>query len=391
MNTYYFLLGNSATLAAAEIRHVLTSQKVAFQPSPLLHNFLPITSELPLDTQRLITHLGGTIKIQKEVGIISEITPDSVANFIDTSVKDFSVSIVGESKESLEVLHSKIKDLLLTRQQRVRYVLPKDKTLSAVVIKKQNVQEYVLIQKENGWQVTETVAVQDVDEWSRRDYGRPHADAKLGMLPPKVSRMMVNLALIGEKSRVLYDPFCGMGTIVGEALLAGCTVYASDYSKDVLDKASKNIAWLRETYKLPDTQECTFIVADATHADLHIPPHSVDAIVTEPYMGSPFELKKGQLTQRGKLVSEQTVLDTLKGLEKLYRGALKSWKLILKSGGAVVLIIPSISFNGKEYFVKNIIDKCENLGYTLSEGPYSYRRPQAIINRNIYHLKTFSS
>ena len=39
-----------------------------------------------------------------------------------------------------------------------------------------------------------TTNVQDADAWSLRDYGRPFRDTEVGMLPPKLARLMVNLA-----------------------------------------------------------------------------------------------------------------------------------------------------------------------------------------------------
>ncbi len=98
---------------------------------------------------------------------------------------------------------------------------------------------------------------------------------------------------------------------------------------------------------------------------------SIDAIVTEPFMGDtkakPAEVK-----------------NIVKGLEKLYIGCLRDWQRVLKDHGIVVIALPKYEINGKTYFVKKVIDMCENLGYTIVAGPIEYSRPQAVVKRAFY-------
>jgi tRNA G10 N-methylase Trm11 len=55
--------------------------------------------------------------------------------------------------------------------------------------------------------------VQNIDEYSKRDYSKDR-DMQIGMLPPKLSQMMINLS--GGKT--IYDPFVGLGTVLIESL-----------------------------------------------------------------------------------------------------------------------------------------------------------------------------
>jgi predicted SAM-dependent methyltransferase len=66
---------------------------------------------------------------------------------------------------------------------------------------------------------------------------------------------------------------------------------------------------------------------------------------------------------------------------------LKEWGLVLKSGGIVVIAIPSFSVGGRVYSVKKAVDTCENLGYTKHLGPVTYGRPHAIVQRNFFVLQ----
>ena len=94
-----------------------------------------------------------------------------------------------------------------------------------------------------------------------------------------------------------------------------------------------------------------------------------------------------RIFQKGKPVEKQDILDNIKGLEKLYIGVLRDWYKILIDGGIVVMVLPEIYFSGRAFFVKKVVDTCENLGYTLTQGPYPYSRPQAIVRRQIYVFK----
>ena len=72
------------------------------------------------------------------------------------------------------------------------------------------------------------VGVQDIDAYARRDQVRPARDARVGMLPPKLAQILINLCgELNDGARIL-DPFCGTGGILIEAGLIGCKVVGSD-------------------------------------------------------------------------------------------------------------------------------------------------------------------
>lgn len=58
-----------------------------------------------------------------------------------------------------------------------------------------------------------TLACQDIDSYTRRDTGKSR-DMAVGMMPPKLVQMMLNIAISTHtSSRVthqptIYDPFC---------------------------------------------------------------------------------------------------------------------------------------------------------------------------------------
>jgi tRNA G10 N-methylase Trm11 len=163
-----------------------------------------------------------------------------------------------------------------------------------------------------------------------------------------------------------------MGTICAEAAMRGVNVIGSDSDKETIEKAQKNMSWLLSRYRL--SSSIRLLHADATHIDEIIDKKTIDAIVTEPFLGSS-RIGKDEQINRNKLQK------IIKGLEKLYIGSLKCWTLILKSRGIVVIAFPEYAVNTGTYGVKKVIDRCETLGYTKVLGPIAYSRPQAKVKR----------
>ena len=65
--------------------------------------------------------------------------------------------------------------------------------------------------------VATTVAVHNPFEFQKRDIYKPNQRKIFGM-PPRLARIMVNLSSC-TSGKTLLDPFCGVGTILQEALL----------------------------------------------------------------------------------------------------------------------------------------------------------------------------
>jgi 23S rRNA G2445 N2-methylase RlmL len=69
-----------------------------------------------------------------------------------------------------------------------------------------------------------------------------------GALRPTVAAAMVRLAVSASspaaRATGLYDPFCGSGTIVAEAVQAGLATYASDVSEEALTITMARLAAL---------------------------------------------------------------------------------------------------------------------------------------------------
>ncbi len=308
---YKFIFGNTPDLAQAEL------EAVGADKSP----------------EELIKLLGGTVKI-------AEVLPEDV-RLADIITGDFGISDLTGKINILKLC----KDIKAETGK--RFVLPqKNNVLSSVVVKKQKLTEIIIGE---GW-MGKTVAVQDFEDWGKRDYGRPCASGHIGMLPPKVGRMMVNIAMSSEQGTVL-DPFCGTGTILMEAATLGYKIIGSDINQRQIEKTKKNLEWAAQNFKF-QISNFKLHCWDATRISEKV--FRVDAIVTEPDLGP------------------------RPNLEKLYLDCLANWIKVIKPGGKIVIALP---------FVKNVLDKAQGLGYTLVGGPYLYARPQAVVKRHICILK----
>ena len=129
--------------------------------------------------------------------------------------------------------------------------------------------------------VAESVGAQNITDLASRDQARPRTDSFVGMLPPKLARMMVNLT--GVASGRVLDPFCGTGVLLQEAALLGFDVYGTDLSEKMVRYSTENLDWLTHRYSLDSK-----VVIEQGDAMTHAWAGSLDAVATETYLGQPF-------------------------------------------------------------------------------------------------------
>jgi len=156
---------------------------------------------------------------------------------------------------------------------------------------------------------------------------------------------MINLAG-QELDSFILDPSCGSGTVLLEALAMGYKVMGIDRNQSAIDNTHNNLIWFQQHYSLEQMP----IVKLGRVEDLipRLDPDSVDAIVTEPYLGP--GLRKN--------INQQDLQMVRSELEKLYSQSLAQFSKILKPGGRVVMIWPVFidSFEQANY-LKVIVPK----------------------------------
>lgn len=148
--------------------------------------------------------------------------------------------------------------------------------------------ELLIVQAEGKTILAQSTGAQNITALARRDQGRPKRDAFVGMLPPKLALMMVNMATGPiKKPATILDPFCGTGVILQESLLRGHTVYGSDLSDKMIDYTQENLAWFLQSHPQAKGRVATVCQGDATSFTWPTAA-TLDAIACETYLGQPF-------------------------------------------------------------------------------------------------------
>lgn len=342
---YFFILGKNRTLSSAELISVFGPENLSFSDEVAL-----LESETKMDPAKVISELGGTIKM----GVIKDRTKTDNKKEVEGRIADMVLSksegsagkfkfgisqyhqkeIVGSQKLGMEIKQALKEDGISSRM-----VTSREKTLSSVVVEQNNLTdkgvEIVLIEQKGEILIGKTQAVQPFKQLSRRDYGRPERDDHSGMLPPKLAQIMINLATGNKnKEQVLLDPFCGSGTILTEAMLKGFNnMIGTDTSSKAIADTEENIKWTKEQYP-SNVESPDLYQQDATSISSVLPPESVDVVVTEPYLGP----------QREKVNPDKTVAR----LEDLYTKSLKELKKVLTKNAYVVTIFPILKWDKGE-------------------------------------------
>jgi len=333
---YYFILGTNCALSLAELFAVLDIRDARLLAPDFL---LAQTDDFDPDT--LIRRLGGVIKIGKVESIlkssnqvkllqeISELALNKQAQG-STGKFNFGISGYGSSLFNEKILGLKLKQVFKEKEISCRFVVSQEKTLSSVVVSQNKLLsrgiEIILVSDKGQTIIGQTLAVQPFKDMSLRDYGRPARDDHSGMLPPKLAQIMINLASKKVPEAVLLDPFCGSGTVLTEAFMMGYQkIFGSDISVQALEATRRNVGWVKELYKI-SAPNPVLSVCPVQRLSSFIKPTSIDAIVTEPYLGP----------QRGKM----DIPSVISELEELYSLAFKEFFPALRPQGRVVMVWP---------------------------------------------------
>lgn len=206
--------------------------------------------------------------------------------------------------------------------------------------------ELVLVKHHNKLILARTKWVQDIEAYSRRDQKRPMRDSRVGMLPPKLAQIILNLA-VGQSDNKLtvLDPFCGTGVLMQEAALAGHDILGTDIEPRMIEYTEKNLDWL----DLPDSIEKEFTVADATSHNWR---QKFDTIAAETYLGRALSSLPDQETLN-KIISDCSQIH-----KKFFRNVARQ----TEPGFRMCVAVPAWrTKNGFKHMP--VLDHLEELGY----------------------------
>jgi tRNA G10 N-methylase Trm11 len=362
---YFFILGNNAELSVAEIVAIFKCENIEHSIDLAINSVLIIScDEISKD---FFDRLGGSKKfgeICKKVDSFNNIDFDKfLGQYLGDdkfrfgfSFYNFSKSELKKGQLSMRKFGLNYKKELKTKDVKSRLVESREPELSSVIVHKEKMidsgADVVLIKYKDEVYYGRTLAVQDYNAFSARDYGKPGRDSASGMIPPKLARMMLNLSA-RKNDKLVLDPFCGSGTIILEALALGFDkILGSDKSARAIDDTESNLIWWQQHNVLDETPLIQKFSVE--NLDRNYKLNSIDAIITEPYLGPPLKGYENQ-DQIRKIRNE---------LQELYKITLKQFAKVLKPGGIVVMVWPVfVDKKNNQLFLK-LFDTVEELNFT---------------------------
>jgi len=267
---FFLFSGEHETLPVSELKDILEAEGYAFKILEKLDQVLRLEAEPncvdALRRRAALTRLCGLelFNCEAEISEIIKAAASVSLNEILKNGESFAVRVKRIKSHAPNinsmVLERKIGEFILNKKVEAKVNLKNpEKTFTGILTDK----KFIF-----GIKLAEIPPTQFME---RRPKKKPffHPSA----MPAKLARCMVNLAK-PKTGELVFDPFCGTGSMLIEAALIGCRVLGSDIQRRMVKGTLKNMAHL-------NIKPEGLIVADARTA----PIRKVDCVVTDPPYG----------------------------------------------------------------------------------------------------------
>lgn len=224
--------------------------------------------------------------------------------------------------------------------------------------------------------IAESRGAQNINSYTQRDRGRPKRDAFVGMLPPKLAQIMINLS--GAKPNdYLWDPFCGTGTVLQEAALIGVNAYGSDLSDKMISYTTENINWVEKTFSTKTFWQAH--QADATSVKLtNEQKERISRIVCETYLGQPFSAPP----------SPEKLHEVVGNCNHIISDFLQNIRSQIRPGTTLCIAVPAWQNHEGRFTHLPLIKNLKKLGYQqIIDKNLLYYREDQVVAREILVLK----
>lgn len=362
-NMHIALLGRQPALSMAELERLYGSENVAW--------FSDMSATV--DTNEInIESLGGSLKIGRVVanlprGDWRSVSMKLVQAYIH-AWKDFDSKLtVGISAYGFDVSPRDVQKTGIILKQKLkqsgvslRLIPNQEAALSSATSHHNklglspNKVEILVFRSRNGKVIiAESAGAQNITALAKRDQERPKRDAFVGMLPPKLAQIMINLAHPTNKASArILDPFCGTGVILQEAALMGYAVYGTDLSEKMIRYSRDNLNWLQETHHV--STDWYLHEGDAMTTTWQQP---IDAVACESYLGQPFSAPP----------SPSKLVEVRGNCDKIISAFLKNIGSQLPSDTPLCVGIPAWRSSDGSFTHLPLINKLDQLGFKRVE------------------------
>ncbi|MGQ9507156.1 MAG: DNA methyltransferase [Candidatus Bathycorpusculaceae bacterium] len=267
---FFLLSGEHETLPVSELKAILEAEDHTYKILERLDQALRLEAELKcieaIKRRASLTRLCGLELFTCEADTSKIVKAVNSANFsqILKNSESFAVRVKRIKNHAPNIdsmaLERKIGELILNKKAKAKVNLKNpEKTFTGILTEK----KFLF-----GVKMDEVSPTPFMD---RRPKKKPffHPSA----MPAKLARCMVNLAK-PKTGELVFDPFCGTGSMLIEAALIGCRVLGLDIQRRMVRGALKNMAYF-------NIKPESLILADAKNP----PIRRVDCVVTDPPYG----------------------------------------------------------------------------------------------------------
>ncbi len=394
LSYYAFELGREWKLSLAELEALFGKDAIEKVSEKLV--FL----RTGRDVRNMFWNMGGVIRAFRIIMPLRDLKmfPHRVTEILEKTTDEGKISFaLGAIGPKIPVFSMglRIKKDLKIKGKSIRFANKDDRNLVSAVVKKESLafyeREFFMLECAGETVLAATTAIQDIDAYAARDL-KKERDMEVGMLPPKLAQTMVNLAL-GQSDVTpktgLYDPFCGLGTVLIEGANMGITkLLASDISAEMVSATKVGIERFAEARKL---QIDAYVMGlDAKNIANFPRLRDVTHIVSEGYLGSIFSQ---ETITKEKVAVEKRNLVVI--YESMFRGL---WTA--KFDGTIVMTIPCWGLKGEFMYFTEFYELVKKMGFEIDPllgnykeiqptkyGTLLYRRPGQTVGREVCRIR----
>lgn len=381
------ILGRQPELGVAELESLYGSDSL--KP-------LNCAAALNIDAETVnFKRLGGTVKVARVLTILPgtnwgdsrqyliEKIPEHLG-YMPSGKFTLGISVYGLDV-ALEKLNQdilKLKKAIKASGRSVRIVPNKTLELNSAQVLHNKLThrgawELILLRDGQQTILAQTLFVQDIEAYAERDQARPKRDPRVGMLPPKLAQIIINLTNPQEGSTIL-DPFCGTGVILQESLLMGFRAVGTDLEPRMIDYSKENVEWIAEKYAI--NRETFIELADATN---HRWTQDFEVVATETYLGRP-------LTSLPPVKDLDIIVQDVNTILKKFLTNLAGQ---LKPGQRICIAVPAWSLGQNRFRQLPFIDHLTDMGYNkldlkhVAARDLVYYRENQVVGRQLLALR----
>lgn len=381
---YIAILGRQPELGAAELERLYGDVSWFSEDSVLVQ-----ANELSID------RLGGSQKIGRVLKELPQTDWPSASKFLvhycaeAFSASDHKITLglstygFRLSPRDVQKTGLIIKSKLKSHDVSVRLIPNQDAALSTATSHHNKLGlsphkvELIIVRGKKSIIIAESVGSQNITAYAARDQGRPKRDAFVGMLPPKLAQIIINLTGSHTKGSRILDPFCGTGVLLQESLLLGYNAYGTDLSEKMIDFSGQNLAWITNKYNLSQTYDLA--VGDAMDYRWQPP---ITAVATETYLGQPFSAPPSPAKLR----------EVQGNCNHIIGSFLRNLSSQLPSGTPVCLGVPAWRDKSGNFTHLPLIRTVESYGFqkvplSTSQQPLLYYRENQVVARELLILE----